>query len=162
AAGKARMRTIFRPRVTEWREATVAVKDGVATLPEDAILMAIIHRHGRAPAESKLAILQDWSAWRGALAATVCHDSHNLTVFGRDPADMAAAANAVIAAGGGMAVAEGGKVTALLALPVCGLLSEAPAGEVARDFAALKAAADKIVDWQMPYRTFKAVVGASL
>ncbi|KGM31250.1 adenine deaminase C-terminal domain-containing protein, partial [Inquilinus limosus] len=100
--------------------------------------------------------------WRGALATTVSHDSHNLTVFGRDPADMAAAANAVIAAGGGMAVAEGGAVTAQVALPVCGLLSDAPAAEVAADFAAVKAAAGRIADWQPPYRTFKAVVGASL
>ncbi len=49
-----------------------------------------------------------------------------------------------------------------MALPVCGLLSDAPATEVAADFAALKAAADRIADWQSPYRTFKAVVGASL
>ncbi len=83
-------------------------------------------------------------------------------VFGRDPADMAAAANALIGCGGGMAVATSGKVTALLPLPVCGLLSDAPAPEVAAGFAALKAAADAIVDWQPPILTFKAIVGASL
>jgi hypothetical protein len=47
--------------------------------------------------------------------------------FGRDPADLAAAANAVITAGGGMAVASKGAVTAVLRLPICGLLSDAPA-----------------------------------
>jgi hypothetical protein len=36
------------------------------------------------------------------------HDSHNLTVFGGNAEDMAAAANAVISAGGGMAVASEG------------------------------------------------------
>ncbi len=61
-----------------------------------------------------------------------------------------------------MAVAQGGEVRALLRLPVCGLLSDAPAGEVARDFQAVKAAADGIVDWQPPILTFKALVGASL
>jgi len=116
----------------------------------------------RRPAVPQIGILDDWGHWRGALATTISHDSHNLTVFGRDPADMAAAANAVIAAGGGMAVAEAGAVTALVALPVCGLLSDAPATAVAADFAALKAAADRIADWQPPYRTFKAVTGASL
>jgi adenine deaminase len=83
-------------------------------------------------------------------------------VFGRDPSDMAAAANALIACGGGMAVAAEGQVRALLELPVCGLLSDAPADVVAARFAALKAAADRIVDWQPPILTFKAIVGASL
>jgi len=154
--------SIFRPRFTEWRDLAVEVRDGAVVLPADRILMAVIHRHGRRPAVPQIGILDDWGPWRGALATTISHDSHNLTVFGRDPADMAAAANAVIAAGGGMAVAERGAVTALVALPVCGLLSDAPAAEVAADFAAVKAAADRIVDWQPPYRTFKAVVGASL
>ncbi|WP_342239794.1 adenine deaminase C-terminal domain-containing protein [Inquilinus sp. OTU3971] len=160
--GTAVVNSIFRPRFTEWRDLAIEVKDGAVVLPDDRILMAVIHRHGRRPAVPQIGILDDWGHWRGALATTISHDSHNLTVFGRDPADMAAAANAVIAAGGGMAVAEGGAVTALVALPVCGLLSDAPAAEVAADFAAVKAAADRIVDWQPPYRTFKAVVGASL
>ncbi|MGY4803437.1 adenine deaminase C-terminal domain-containing protein, partial [Teichococcus aerofrigidensis] len=64
--------------------------------------------------------------------------------------------------GGGMAVAAGGAVRAVLPLPVCGLLSDAPAAEVAARFAALRAAADGIAEWQPPYRVFKAVVGATL
>ena len=83
-------------------------------------------------------------------------------VFGREPADLAAAANAVIDAGGGMAVATRGAVTAILRLPVCGLLSDAPAAEVAAELRKLRAAADAIVDWQPPLLTFKAIVGASL
>ena len=154
--------SIFRPRFTEWRDLEVEVRDGAVVLPDGKILMAVVHRHGRRPAVPRIGILDDWGHWRGALATTVSHDSHNLTVFGREPADMAAAANAVIVAGGGMAVAEGGTVTAQVALPVCGLLSDAPAAEVAAGFAAVKAAAGRIVDWQPPYRTFKAVVGASL
>lgn len=161
-SGRARVRTIVKPRFTEWGEAEVAVENGAVVLPDDAIVMAAIHRHGRRSAVPQLAILEDWSRWRGALASTVSHDSHNLVVFGRDPADMVAAANAVIAADGGMAVAARGAVRAVLPLPVAGLLSDAPAGEVARAFAALRAAADPIADWQPPYRVFKACVGASL
>ena len=72
----------------------------------DATLMAVLHRHGLASPEPHLGVLRGWGTWHGALATTVSHDSHNLVVFGRDPADMAAAANAVIAAQGGMAVAR--------------------------------------------------------
>jgi adenine deaminase len=122
----------------------------------------VIHRHGKAPAVPVLGVLQGWSTWHGALATSVAHDSHNLVVFGRDPADLAAAANAVINAGGGMAVAAQGAVTAVLRLPICGLLSDAPAVEVAAELRALREAADAIVDWQPPLLTFKAIVGASL
>jgi adenine deaminase len=158
----ARLRTAVNPRFTQWGEAEVPVLDGIAQLPEDGILMAVIHRHGQVPATPVLGVLQGWSRWRGALATTVAHDSHNLCVFGRGPADLAAAANAVIAAGGGMAVAQGGAVTALLPLPICGLVSDAPVAEMAAGFRRLKAAADRIADWAPPYLVFKAIVGASL
>jgi adenine deaminase len=160
--GQVRLRTVAKPRFTEWRETAAEVRDGDVVLPDDAIMMAVIHRHGRASATPVLGILQDWSKWRGAIATTVAHDSHNLIVFGRDPQDLAAAANAVIAAGGGMAVASNGAVTAMLRLPICGLLSDAPAIEVAAELRTLRAAADAVVDWQPPLLTFKAIVGASL
>jgi adenine deaminase len=157
-----RLRTVDRPRFTQWGDIAAPVENGLVALPHGAILMAVIHRHGRAAATPVLGVLTQWSVWRGAIATTIAHDSHNLVVFGRDAHDMAAAANALIAAGGGMAVARDGAVTALLRLPVCGLLSDAPTREVAADFARLKAAADEIVDWQPPILTFKALVGASL
>ncbi len=75
---------------------------------------------------------------------------------------MAAAANALIRCGGGMAVASGGTVQAVLPLPVAGLVSEAPLAEVAEAFRQVRAATDAIVDWKPPYRVFKALVGASL
>ena len=99
---------------------------------------------------------------RGAFATTVSHDSHNLTVFGHDPADLAAAANALAEAGGGMAVAQGGAVTALLPLPIAGLVSDAPLAEVAQAFQRVREAMEPVVDWQPPYLVFKALVGATL
>ncbi|SCB44626.1 adenine deaminase [Rhizobium multihospitium] len=159
---EAHVNTIVSPRFTKWGKAIVKVEADKLVLPDHMLLMAVIHRHGRKDPTPVIGILEDWGHWRGALATTISHDSHNLTVFGRDPADMAAAANAVIEVGGGMATAADGKVTAVLPLPVCGLLSDAPTREVADDFARLRAAADAIADWMPPIRTFKAVVGASL
>ena len=161
-AGAIRLRTVNKPRFTEWGEVVAEVRNGVVVLPDDAIMMAVIHRHAKAPTAPVLGMLQGWSTWRGALATSIAHDSHNLVVFGREPADMVAAANAVIEAGGGMAVATRGAVTAHLRLPVCGLLSDEPATDVAAELRALRAAADAIVDWQPPLLTFKAIVGASL
>jgi adenine deaminase len=161
-AGQVRLRTVAKPRFTEWGEVIADVRDRTVALPEDAIVMAVVHRHGKAPGRPVLGVLQGWRTWRGALATTVAHDSHNLVVFGREADDLAAAANAVIEAGGGMAVSARGTVTATLRLPVCGLLSDAPAVQVAAELRVLREAADAIVDWQPPLLTFKAVVGASL
>jgi adenine deaminase len=163
AAGpRVRLRTVDKPRFTAWGQMDVPVVDGAAVLPEDAILMAVIHRHGAAPAVPVLGVLRHWGTWRGALATTVAHDAHNLVVLGREPVDMATAANALIACQGGVAVASGGQVRALLELPVCGLLSDAPAAEVGEGFARVKRAAEEIVDWPWPLPVVKAAMGASL
>ena len=61
-----------------------------------------------------------------------------------------------------MAVARNGAITALLALPVSGLVSRAPLAEVARDFARVRAAMDDVVTWQPPYLVFKSCFGATL
>ena len=153
---------IAKPRFTEWAEAEASVEDGFIVPPEGTTLIAVAHRHGLADSRPRVGFLSGWGHWRGALATTVSHDSHNLTVFGGNAHDMAVAANAVIAAGGGMAVAAEGKLLALLELPLSGLVSDAPLEEVARAFTAVRAAADSIVDWQPPYLVFKAVFGATL
>ncbi|MGO4620472.1 adenine deaminase [Ensifer sp. 2YAB10] len=159
---KVRVATIDRPRFTQWGEAIAKVEDGFVVPPEGTTLIAVAHRHGRADSRPAVGLLSSWGTWRGAFATTVSHDSHNLTVFGGNAADMTVAANAVIAAGGGMAVASGGKVDALLPLPLAGLVSEKPLEEVAKSFAELREAVGRIVDWQPPYLVFKACFGATL
>jgi adenine deaminase len=159
---KARIATIDRPRFTQWGEALAEVVGGYVVPPEGATLIAVVHRHGRGDNRPRIGFLTGWGVWRGAFCTTVSHDSHNLTVFGGNPRDMAAAANAVIAAGGGMAVASDGKVDAVLPLPLAGLLSDADLADVADGFRAVRAAVDRIADWQPPLRTFKACFGATL
>ena len=162
SATRVRVRTVDKPRFTEWGEMELEVRDGAAVLPAEATLMAVIHRHGRAQAVPALGVLRNWGSWRGALATSVLHDSHNLAVFGHDPEDMALAANAVIAAQGGIAVTSGSELRAIVELPVCGLLSDAPTATVAAQFRALRAAAEPLTDWSPPYLVLKAVFGASL
>ena len=158
--GRARLRTVDTPRFTRWGEAEAAVRGGAVALPEDALFMAVIHRHGRAPAVPVMGVLREWGRWRGAIATTVAHDCHNLVVFGREPADLAAAANA--AAGGGMAVASGGEVRAVLHLPIGGLISDEPTAAVAAQLQTLRGAADLVAPWDPPRFSFKSLVGASL
>jgi adenine deaminase len=159
---KVRLATIDRPRFTQWGEAEAEVKDGFVVPPEGATMISVTHRHGKAEAVTRTGFLTGWGKWNGAFATTVSHDSHNLTVFGGNAEDMALAANAVIAAGGGMAVASEGKVTALLPLPLSGLVSDAPLGDVAKAFEELREAVGRVVEWQPPYLVFKACFGATL
>jgi adenine deaminase len=131
ADGSHRVRTIVGVPVTVWGETTIDVTAEVATIPPGHVLQLAIHRHGRAPATPVGAVLSGWGDWTGAVATTVSHDTHNLIVFGVDPVDMAVAANAVIASGGGVAVASGGEVVSMIELPIAGILSPLPAAEVA-------------------------------
>ncbi len=159
---RVRLATIDRPRFTRWGEIEADVVDGFVVPPDGTTMISVTHRHGKAEPVTRTGFLTGWGSWNGAFATTVSHDSHNLTVFGGNEADMALAANAVIKAGGGMAVASGGKVTALLPLPLSGLVSDASLAEVAAGFEALREAVGKVVEWQPPYLVFKACFGATL
>ncbi len=157
-----RLATIDRPRFTRWGEVEARVADGFVVPPDGTAMIAVVHRHGRGDATPRVGFLTGWGTWRGAFCTTVSHDSHNLTVFGGNARDMAVAANAVIAAGGGLAVASDGKVDALLPLPLAGLVSDQNLAMVADGLRAIRAALDRIADWEPPLRTFKACFGATL
>jgi len=66
-----------------------------------------------------------------AVASTVAHDCHHLLVVGTDEHDMALAANKLAELGGGQIVVRDGEVIGLVRLPIAGLMSDAPAAEVA-------------------------------
>ncbi|WP_332687171.1 adenine deaminase [Bosea sp. (in: a-proteobacteria)] len=109
-------------------------------LAQDAIKVTVIERHGRNGGVAT-GFVHGFGMRHGAIASSVGHDSHNLCVVGVDEPSMAAAANRLIALGGGFAVAEAGEVTAELALPVAGLMSDRPFEEVRHGLEGLRAAA---------------------
>lgn len=128
--------------ITERLAMSLPSRDGKA-LPdpaEDAIKVTVIERHGKNNGIAT-GFVHGFGMKRGAIASSVGHDSHNLCVVGVDEASMAAAANRLIAIGGGFAVAEGGTVTAELALPVAGLMSDQPFETVRHGLEGLRAAA---------------------
>jgi len=91
-------------------------------LAQDAVKVAVIERHGRSGTKG-LGFVKGFGLTAGAIASSVGHDSHNITVVGVSDADMAAAANRVVALQGGFVVAKDGEVLAELALPLAGLMS---------------------------------------
>ncbi|MEZ2221522.1 adenine deaminase [Rhizobium sp. RCC_161_2] len=162
SGNRVRLATIDRPRFTQWGEIEAEVADGYVVAPAGTTMIAVAHRHGKADGRPRIGFLTGWGEWRGAFCTTVSHDSHNLTVFGGNVTDMTLAANAVIATGGGLAVASDGKVQIVLPLPLSGLVSDAPLEKTALTFSALREAIETIVDWQPPYLVFKACFGATL
>ncbi len=111
-----------------------------ADLEQDAIKVAVVARHGKND-NIGLGFVHGFGLKRGAIASSVGHDSHNITVIGVDEADMAVAVNRIIEIQGGFVVAEGGQVRAELALPVAGLMSLEPFDAIREKLLTLHAAA---------------------
>lgn len=128
--------------ITERLAMALPARDGEALpdLDQDAIKVTVIERHGKSGGIAT-GFVHGFGMKRGAIASSVGHDSHNLCVVGVDEASMAAAANRLIEIGGGFAVADDGEVTAELALPVAGLMSDQPFEAVRHDLETLRGAA---------------------
>jgi len=112
-------------------------------LAQDVIKVAVIERHGKtvAPGGIGRGFVKGFGMRRGAIASSVGHDSHNITVVGADEADMAVAVNRVCEIEGGFVVADGGRVLTELALPIAGLMSLLGHDEVRGALLPLRAAA---------------------
>lgn len=105
----------------------------------DILKLAVIERH-RNTGHRGLGFIKGIGLKRGAIAASVSHDAHNLIVIGTNDADMAFAANRVRELGGGSVAVAEGKVCAEIPLPIAGLMSDADAETVAAQNEALNSA----------------------
>lgn len=122
---------IPRQIITQKLEAVLPSQNGMLTADpaQDIAKLAVFERH-TASGRVGRGFVKGMGLARGALASTVSHDTHNLIVLGMNDADMLLAARALQEAGGGQIACLGGKILALLRLPLAGLLSDAPAAEV--------------------------------
>jgi adenine deaminase len=105
----------------------------------DLLLLASIERHGGV-GRIGCGLVRGFGMRSGAIASTVGHDAHNLSVAGVDPSDMLRAARRLAEIGGGQCVANGGRILAELPLPIAGLLSDRSVAEVAAAQHAIDAA----------------------
>ncbi|TPW31670.1 adenine deaminase [Martelella alba] len=109
-------------------------------LDNDIIKVAVIERHGKNGNHAN-GFVQGFGLKRGAIASTVGHDSHNICVVGVDADDMALAVNRLKQIRGGFVVAEGGRITGEIALPIAGLMSLDPYEAVRDNLITLRQAA---------------------
>ncbi len=126
--------------ITEHRIEDARIENGLAVADpaRDILKMAVIERH-HASGNTGKGFIHGIGLRRGAIAGTVAHDHHNLVVIGADDRSMMTAARAVEHMGGGLVAVDGERVLAELPLPIGGLMSDRPIGEV-------RAALDRLLD----------------
>lgn len=122
--------------VTEKLETKVPLVDGLVQpdLLNDVLKFCVVNRYADAP--PAVAFIQGFGLRQGAIASCVGHDSHNILAVGCSDAAICEAINLVIEHQGGIA-AVGEGVSAILPLPVAGIMSEADGFEVARRYTKL-------------------------
>ncbi len=118
--------------------------------------VTVIERHGKSAGNVAHGLLSNFALKSGAVASSVGHDSHNIIIAGTNEADMQVALRAIEEHQGGACVVQDGKVTAIVPLPIAGLLSDKRVHEVAKEVQALK------VEWEkagctIPYMGFNLI-----
>jgi adenine deaminase len=122
---------------------TQGAGEALADPERDLAKLAVVERH-LGTGRIGLGFVRGFGLRRGALASTVAHDAHNIVVVGMDDMSMAFAVRRLANYGGGIVAVDGTDVLAELALPVAGLLSDAPLEEVIAQSRALIAAAAEL------------------
>ncbi|WP_137157531.1 adenine deaminase C-terminal domain-containing protein [Rhizobium sp. FKL33] len=118
--------------------------------------VTVIERHGKSPGNVAHGLLSNFALKSGAVASSVGHDSHNIIIAGTNEADMQVALRAIEAHQGGVCVVQDGEVTAMVPLPIAGLLSDKRVHVVAEEVQKLK------IEWEkagctIPYMGFNLI-----
>ena len=135
----------------ELMEPAIENGDLVADVGRDLVKIAVVERH-HASGRIGCGFATNVGLRRGAFASTVAHDAHNIVVLGVDDGDMRLCVRRLAEIGGGVVVVIDGQVKGELALPVAGLMSDAPLNEVHRKLAAMEAVLrENGVRWEAPF-----------
>jgi adenine deaminase len=117
---------LLEPRVMDGR---------IVPEPErDILFLVVLNRYQEAP--PAVAFVRGFGLRQGAIASSVAHDSHNIVAVGADAETLCRAVNALVACGGGIALADASNVERL-PLPVAGIMSDGDGDAVAARYAAL-------------------------
>lgn len=126
------MKTESCALVTSPVYAWLDVENGVVQcdVDQDILYIAQVERHGKNGQIGK-AFMSGFKLKSGAIACSIGHDNHNIIVLGTNFEDMALAVNRLNEIQGGQIVVDNGEILSEIAYPVCGLLSDLPAEQLA-------------------------------
>ncbi|MGC9345874.1 MAG: adenine deaminase [Candidatus Bathyarchaeales archaeon] len=131
--------------ITRHLQRTLRVKNGevLSSMEKDIVKVAVVERHKRT-GNICVGFVEAFGLKKGAVASSVAHDSHNITVIGLSDSDMATAVNALAEVGGGIVVIQNGKTIGLVKLPIAGLMSDELPEIVCRKIEKLQKAWEKL------------------
>ncbi|MDC7244656.1 MAG: adenine deaminase [Sphaerochaetaceae bacterium] len=120
--------------LTDSLEASLPVKDKYVAcdVSQDILHIACVERYGKNGNIGK-SFIKGFSLKEGALATSVGHDHHNITVVGTNEEDMLVAVNRIKELDGALVVVRDGKVVGEIPLSIAGLLSLESAEDVAKE-----------------------------
>lgn len=129
--------------ITGRTEGRLQPRNGVVTSDtgQDILKLTVVNRYAEAP--PAVAFVRNFGLKRGAIAASVAHDSHNIVAVGVADEDICSAVNAVIMNRGGLSVACGDAME-VLPLPVAGLMTDEDGLDVAGRYAKLSDLAQQL------------------
>jgi len=110
----------------------------VSDVENDVLQIAVVNRYNDAPTAS--GFIKNFGLQKGAIASTVAHDCHNIIVIGTNAEEMAAAANALIDAKGGICIVSDHETTTL-PLPIGGIMSNLSGIAVGKQYQTIDAKA---------------------
>jgi adenine deaminase len=114
-----------------------------ADTERDLLPLAVVERHHASDNIGK-GVVRGFGLKRGAIASSVCHDSHNIIVVGTSSEDMMAAVVEISKMKGGLSVVRDGELVAGLPLPIAGLMSEETLPEVVAGLDKVRRAARRL------------------
>ena len=129
--------------VTGRAEARLNPKNGFITSDarQDILKLTVVNRYS--DASPAVAFVRNFGLKRGAIAASVAHDSHNIVAVGVSDEDICSAVNAVIRNKGGLSIVHD-DVTKTLPLPVAGLMTDDDGFKVAEQYSRLSGLAKQL------------------
>lgn len=129
--------------ITNRIETKAVIEDGLvqADVENDILKIVVVNRYqDAAPA---MAFIKNFGLTNGAIASSVGHDSHNIIAVGVDDESICEAVNMLIRSKGGLSAVQGVE-TAVLPLPIAGLMTGEDGYEVAQQYIKLDKMAKKM------------------
>ncbi|MDI6641324.1 MAG: adenine deaminase [Elusimicrobiota bacterium] len=120
--------------VTKRRFSAINIKNGVVISDpkRDILKLVVVERH-HASGNIGKGLVSGFGLKRGAIASSVAHDSHNIICVGVDDKSIFNACVEIVKIGGGLTIADKGKILGRLPLPIGGLMSEKPLAQVNKE-----------------------------
>lgn len=115
---------------TEFKNVDIPIKNGQLDLKDNDIKLAAVFNRYKDNDNKTLGLISNFGIEKGAIASTVSHDCHNLTLVASNSEDAAIAANALIESGGGLVCVHNGEILSQVELPVAGLISSLSADKL--------------------------------